>query len=182
MRNLLLVMCGPGSGLPKFEQPQGLITCGQKLAQRKAKQQWAIGKPNLDNAQKLRGIFFMEPEDTEFEETMRNAWKKLELPMEAAMSCKVQNHQCGETCGESDTRKSKHACFVEGCESARKRLERILPKDHEDRIARKGFNSLSHYNLVHKFIPVPRAKNIPDAKASVVKECVKLEKLPAWPK
>ena len=26
-------------------------------------------------------------------------------------------------------------------------------------------NSLSHYNLLHKFIPVPEAMKIPDAKA-----------------
>ena len=30
-------------------------------------------------------------------------------------------------------------------------------------------NSLSHYNLVHKFIPMPQAMKIPDAKAAVVK-------------
>ena len=41
---------------------------------------------------------------------------------------------------------------MEAHESTRNRLERTLPNDHEDRIAGKGFNSLSHYNLVHKFI------------------------------
>ena len=28
-------------------------------------------------------------------------------------------------------------------------------------------NSLSHYNLVHKFIPRPQAMKIPDAEAAV---------------
>ena len=28
-----------------------------------------------------------------------------------------------------------------------------IPPNHEDHIARKGGNSLQHYNLVHKFIP-----------------------------
>ena len=51
--------------------------------------------------------------------------------------------------------KSMHACIVEGRESTRKRLEGTLPTDHEDRIAGKGFNSLSHHNLVHIFIPTP---------------------------
>ena len=37
----------------------------------------------------------------------------------------------------------------------------------------------SHYNLVHKFIPVPQAMKIPDAKAAVEK-MGKLEKIPAW--
>ena len=35
---------------------------------------------------------------------------------------------------------------------------------------------MTHYNLVHKFIPVPQAVIIPDAKAAVDKECEKLEK------
>ena len=51
---------------------------------------------------------------------------------------------------------------------------------HEDHIAGKGENSLQHYNLVHKFLPLPQALKIPDAKAAVVHECEKLEKIPAW--
>ena len=70
--------------------------------------------------------------------------------------------------------------IVEPVESTRKRLERSLPKDHEDRIAGKGFNSLSHHNLVHKFMPIHQAMQIPDAKAAVDKECEKRYKLPAW--
>ena len=61
----------------------------------------------------------------------------------------------------------------------RRRLESTPPKDHEDHIAEKGFNSLSHCNLVHKFAPMPQAMNIPDAKAAVDKEWEKLEKFPA---
>ena len=64
--------------------------------------------------------------------------------------------------------------------STRKRFERALPKDHEDRIAGKGITSLSHYNLVHKFFPMLRAMTIPDGKAAMDKEWEKLEKLPAW--
>ena len=53
-------------------------------------------------------------------------------------------------------------------------------KDHEDHIAEKGFNSLSHHNLVHKIIPVHQAMKIPDAMVAVDKEWEKLGKLPAW--
>ena len=91
------------------------------------------------------------------------------------MLCKVKKHQYRETCCESDTRRSKHACVVEAHESTRRRLGRTLPKDHEDRIAGKGFNSLSHSNLAHKFIPVLQAMKIPDAQAAVDKELEKLE-------
>ena len=34
--------------------------------------------------------------------------------------------------------------------------------------------------MVHKFIPMPQALKIPDAKAAVEKEVVKLEKIPTW--
>ena len=44
----------------------------------------------------------------------------------------------------------------------------------------KGYNSLQHYNLVHKFIPMPQAMKIPAPKAAVDKEWEKLEKIPAW--
>ena len=70
---------------------------------------------------------------------MNNARKKLESPMESAMSCKVQNLRHEEACGENKTttRRSRHACIVEAYESTRKRLEKTQPKDHEDRIAGK---------------------------------------------
>ena len=55
-----------------------------------------------------------------------------------------------------------------------------IPHDHEDRIAGKGENSLQHFNLVHKFIPMLQAMKIPAAKAAVDKECEKLEKISAW--
>ena len=44
----------------------------------------------------------------------------------------------------------------------------------------KSENSLQHYNLVHKFIPMPQAMKIPAAKAAVDKEWEKLEKISAW--
>ena len=47
-------------------------------------------------------------------------------------------------------------------------------------IAGKGANSLQPYNVVHKFILVPQAMKIPEAKAAVGTEWEKLEKIPAW--
>ena len=40
-------------------------------SKKKAKQRWAVEKPNLDNARQLLGIFFIEPEDEEFRLTMK---------------------------------------------------------------------------------------------------------------
>ena len=46
-------------------------------------------------------------------------------------------------------------------------------------VQEKGENSLQHFNLVRKFIPMPQAVKIPDAKAAVEKEWEKLEKIQA---
>ena len=75
-----------------------------------------------------------------------------------------------ETRGKTNEIKPKLACVLEASESTRLRIEESLPNYHEDHIAGKGDNSLQHYNLVHKFIPVPQAMKIPAAKAAVDKE------------
>ena len=54
-------------------------------SKRKDKQKWAIEKPKLDNTRRLRGICFIELEDEEFKRFMKNARRKLEIPMPAAM-------------------------------------------------------------------------------------------------
>ena len=70
----------------------------------------------------------------------------------------------------------KHQSLLEADESTRLRMGNSVPNYHEDHIAGKGDNSLQHYNLVHKFIPMPQAVKIPAAKAAVDKEWEKLEK------
>ena len=148
-----------------------------KNAKLKEKQKWSEEKIHLDNARKLRGIYFIDPEDKEFKETIKNARKKLETSVAPAMPCKIMKN-CGS--GGSDKNKTKLACILEANESTRMRMGNSEPPNHEDHIAGKGENSLQHYNLVHKFIPMPQAMKIPAAKAAVDKEWEKLEKISAW--
>ena len=148
-----------------------------KHAKLKEKQKWSNKKIHLENARKLRGIYFIDPEDTEFKETIKNARKKLETSVAPAMPCKIMKN-CGS--GGSDKNKTKLACILEANESTRMRMGNSIPNHHEDHIAGKGENSLQHYNLVHKFIPMPQAMKIPAAKAAVDKEWEKLEKISAW--
>ena len=68
------------------------------------------------------------------------------------------------------TLKTRLACILEASESTRLRMGESLPNHHEDHIAGKGENSLQHYNLVRKFIPMPQAMKIPAAKAAVDEE------------
>ena len=91
-----------------------------------------------------------------------------------------KNSQHVRTRGKSNEIKTKLACILEASESTRLRMEESLPNYREDHIAGKGDNSLQHYNLVHKFIPMPQAMKIPAAKAAVDKEWEKLKKIPAW--
>ena len=49
-----------------------------KSGSTKRMQQWAIEKPELDNARKLRGIHFVHPQDTDFKETVKNARQNLD--------------------------------------------------------------------------------------------------------
>ena len=78
--------------------------------------------------------------------------------MAPAMPCKIsKNSQNWMTRGKTNDFKSKFAYILEASESTRMRMEESLPKYHEDHIAGKGDNSLQHYNLVHKFIPMRQA-------------------------
>ena len=147
-----------------------------KHAKLKEKQEWSEEKIHLDNTRKLRGIYFIDPEDKE-KETIKNARKKLETSVAPAMPCKIMKN-CGS--GGSDKNKTKFACILEANESTRMRMGNSEPPNHEDHIAGKGENSLQHYNLVLKFIPMPQVMKIPAAKAAVDKEWEKLEKISAW--
>ena len=110
----------------------------------------------------------IDPEDKEFKETIKNARKKLETPIAPAMPCKNVKKNCGS--GASNKINTKLACILEAGESTRLRMGESSPNHHEDHIAGKGNNSLQHYNLAHKFIPMPQAIKIPAAEAAVDKE------------
>ena len=148
----------------------------RKNAKLKEKQKRSEEKIHLDNARKLRGIYFIDPEDKEFKETIKNARKKLETSVAPAMPCKILKN-CGSRYDKNTT---KLACILKASESTRMRMGNSEPHNHEDHIAGKGENALQHYNLVHKFIPMPQAMKIPAAKAAVDKEWEKLEKISAW--
>ena len=50
---------------------------------------------HLENARKLRGIYFIDPEDKEFKETIKNARKKLETSVAPALPCKIMKKNVG---------------------------------------------------------------------------------------
>ena len=121
-----------------------------KNAKLREKHKWAIEKPKLDNARRLRGIYFIESDDIEFKEI----FKKMQ----------VENWKCQwlPPCLARHARKARmvipvvkliisslnlHVSFAVS-ESTRMRMEESLSKFHEDHIARKGDISVQHNNLV----------------------------------
>ena len=92
-------------------------------------------------------------------------WKHQWLPLCLARHARKVRER--ETRSKTDDFKSKFACILEAIESTRLRMEECLPNYHEDHIAGKGDNSLQHYNLVHKFIPMPQAMKNSRSKSSI---------------
>ena len=90
---------------------------------------------HLENARKLRGIYFIDPEDKEFKETIKNAREKLETSVAPAMPCKIKQN-CGSG-ASNKVKKTKLACILEADESTRIRMGNSIPHHHEDLIARK---------------------------------------------
>ena len=97
-----------------------------KNAKLKEKQKWSHDKLHLDHARKLRGIYFTDPEDKEFKETIKNARKNLETQIAPAMPFKSMKKNCGS--GASNKIKTRLACILEASESTRLRMGESLPK------------------------------------------------------
>ena len=114
----------------------------------KEKQKWSNEELHLENARKLRGIYFIDPEEKESKETIWNARKKLETSNAPAIPCKIMKN-CES--GASNKIKTRLAYILEASEFSRLRIGESLPTHHEDHIAGRGDNSLQYYNLVHKF-------------------------------
>ena len=116
-----------------------------------------------------RHFTFIDPDDGVVKETTRHARNKLEIPMEAAMPCKLRTKKRPIKLWEYRQRNQRTQQHPENKAERSRRSHRG-----------KGFNSQSHCNLVHQFVPSPQAMKNLDAKAAVDKEFEKLGKLPAW--
>ena len=77
-------------------------------------------------------IYFIDPEDKEFKETIKNARKKLETSVAPFMPCKITKSYGS---GASNKIQTKLACILEAVESTRIRVGNSEPSNHEDHIA-----------------------------------------------
>ena len=115
------------TSMPDHVWPEIWKTRG-KNAKLKEKQKWSNEKLHLDNARKLRGIYFIDPEEKEFKETIKNARKNLGASVAPAMPCKIMKKNCGS--GASNKIKTRLACILEADESKRLRMGESLSNHH----------------------------------------------------
>ena len=67
-----------------------------KAAQNREKQEWENEKPKLDNARRLRGFKFVDLDDQDYKNTLKNAMRKLERSIAPALPCR-RKAQTGTT-------------------------------------------------------------------------------------
>ena len=127
-------------------------------AKKKAKQKIGYRETKARQRQTTERNILFEPNDEEFKLTMKAARGKLEVPMPAALLCKIPIKSSGGTHTNIGNRKTKYVCVFDADESTRPRLEGAGHKPHQDHITAKATNSMIHYSLVHKFIPMPQAE------------------------
>ena len=121
-----------------------------KSRSKKEKKEWAIEKPELEHARKLRGNYSIDPSDEECKDIIQNARRKLETPKAAAMPCK---RAFSQTCirktvvfktekAKASEAKTRFDCITEAHEATRQRIESVTKRIHEEHIAGKGQKSV----------------------------------------
>ena len=135
-----------------------------KTAQNREKKEWAREEPKLDNARRLRGIYFIDPDERNSQECEEKTGKT------HGSNHALQKTRASRKWLQSRTvypRRSPKQCTVE-------KWNPMNPRDNAQNLrcpkTMKITWQVKDYNLAHKFIPVPQAMKIPDAKAAVDKE------------
>ena len=177
-------ICGPGGDWQENSLLPGQIICGQNSGiQWESTPSWRRSRSGLMKSSILKthenceGSIHWPGGQGVQRNHIKNARKNLKTSIALAMPCKLWR-----IVGVVHPTKLKQNLRVfwklmnpKNC--VWENLYRIIMKTI---LQEKGNNSVQHYNLVHKFIPMPHAIRIPAAKAAVDKEWEKLEKISAW--
>ena len=147
-----------------------------KHAKLKEKQKWSNEKIYLENARKLRGIYFIDPEDKEFKETIKNARKKLETSVAPAMPCKILKH-CGS--GAPNKITTKLACILEADESTRMRMGKFDATLSSRPYCRKRREFITALQLGSQIYPYASSRENSCSESSGGQGMGKLEKISA---
>ena len=196
------------SGFTRFtisseKPPDGCTWCGERLTRKQTtsmpdifwlemwqhksdasklqeKQKWPTEKPSLDNARRLRDIYFIDSEDEEFKFTMTNARRKLEIPLPAAMLCKTSSCRSSrETCSTIGEHKTNTIVLLKLTNLWESGWKEFLTEIMKITLQTKAWIHQVTKSCAQIFRCLKKWK-IPDARAEMEKEWEKLEKIPAW--
>ena len=128
----------------------------------------------IDEARSSRDTpFELDPKDTEFPKLLKELEEKLKQPKAPAMPC-VSVFACSAVAsGRPKTEDKKEK------KSDQQKIEDI-DRIHREHFAPRGDVSSEWFACVHTPLPIPKALQIPDAKAALEKEWTKLENKKAW--
>ena len=114
-----------------------------KAAQRSEKQDWAIEKPKIEHARKLRGVYSIDPSDEEYKDVLKNARRKLETSKAAAKE-RFFKHAYGKPSFQKQKKakaseaKTRFSCITEVHESTRQRIESVTKRIMKNTSREKG--------------------------------------------
>ena len=131
-RSLQKDTCGPGGDWQRFRRlpdqivwPEEWTKIG-KAARNREKQTWVQEKPMLDNARRLRRIYWIDPDDSEHSDILKNARRKLErlvAPCHAKGWFILASRKWCRAMGKKKELRTMYGCIVESHESTRQRVQ-----------------------------------------------------------
>ena len=72
-----------------------------------------VKEPKLGDVRKLRGIYYLDPEDMEFKNTMKKcAQEMVEVPLASAMPCNIADGHEETLCAKDNSLKKKKDIHV----------------------------------------------------------------------
>ena len=172
-------------GWQRSTQHPGPITCGQRYRKHvrcsATKRKTKVGHRETEARQckKVEKYLLLWSSRCGVQGNSKNAWRKLKVPMPAAVPCKIRWRKV-----QGDLQLFWYSPWQNTRASWKPaNLWEIVQKELHIKIMK---TTLQEQGSIHWTItilrtnfPVPQAK-IPEAKAAVDKECENLEKIPAW--
>ena len=184
--------CGPEWDWQRFKRQPDQIMCIQKFGRKmvmplriEISRNGQKRNQKLDNARRLRGFYFIDPDDEEYKGILENATRKLERLVAPATPCKRPPKGITKVYGKSEiasekTPKTVYECMVESHESTRQQVESSPPKIMKTTLQAKGLLRC-HITIwsTSLFLCHKRWK-FRMQEAAVDKEWKTLETIPAW--
>ena len=170
-------MHGPVRDWQENKRPPDQTLCGKRLGKicpmrRNVKRSKSGRSRNQSSTMPEDCVvfYFIDPDDEEFKDIMKDARRKLEVPMPTAMPCKLQRDKYRDVVAQLKNTRQNTLALLKPMNLRGNAWKDLLTRIMKTTSQEKESTHLNHYNLVHKFIPVPKAMKIPDAKAAVEKE------------